>query len=50
VATTRTENGHKYNNKTSTTTSTRRTKEHSTTEEETEWPTSPSGLRDRKHA
>jgi len=34
VATTRTENGHKQNTKTSTTISTKRTKEHKTTEEE----------------
>ena len=36
MATTRTEDGHKLNIKTSTTVSTRRTKEHRTTEEEME--------------
>ena len=40
VATTRTENGHKQNNKTITTISTKRTKEHWMTEEEMEGPTS----------
>ena len=40
VATTRTEDGHKQNIKTNTTISTKRTKEHRTTEEEMEGPTS----------
>ena len=40
VATTRTEDGHKQNTKISTTISTKRTKEHRTTEEEMEGPTS----------
>ena len=40
VATTRTEDGHKQNTKTSTTVSTQKTKEHRTTEEEMEGPTS----------
>ena len=40
VATTRTEDGHKQNTKTSTTISTKRTKEHRTTEEEMEGPNS----------
>ena len=39
VATTRTEDGQKYNTKTSITIQTRRTKEHRTTEEEMEGPT-----------
>ena len=41
VATTRAEDGHKQNTKTSTAISTKRTKEHRTTEEEMEGPTSP---------
>jgi len=40
VATTRTEDGHKQTTKTSTTILTKRTKEHRTTEEEMEGPTS----------
>ena len=40
VATTRTEDGHKQNTKTSTTIQTKRTKEHRTTEEEMEGPNS----------
>jgi hypothetical protein len=40
VATTRTEDGHKQNTKTSTAIQTARTKEHRTTEEEMEGPTS----------
>jgi len=40
VATTRTEDGHKYNTKTSITISNKRTKEHRKTEEEMEGPTS----------
>ena len=40
VATTRTEDGHKQNTKTSTTIQNKRTKEHRTTEEEMERPTS----------
>jgi len=40
VATTRTEDGHKWNTKTSITIQTKRTKEHRTTEEEMEGPTS----------
>ena len=40
MATTLTEDGHKQNTKTSTTISTKRTKEHRTTEEEMEGPTS----------
>jgi len=40
VATTRTEDGHKQNTKTSTTISNQRTKEHRTTEEDLEGPTS----------
>jgi hypothetical protein len=47
VATTRTEDGHKQNTKTSTAIQTKRTKEHRTTEEEMEGPTSPGGLRNR---
>ena len=39
VATTRTEDGHKENTKTSITIQTKRTKEHWTTEEEMEGPT-----------
>jgi len=50
VATTRTEDGHKQNTKTSTTVQTKRTKEHRKTEEETEGPTSFGGLRNRTHA
>ena len=38
VATTRTEDGHKWNTKTSITIQTKRTKEHRTTEEEMEGP------------
>jgi hypothetical protein len=38
VATTRTEDGHKWNTKTSTTIQTERTKEHRTTKEEMEGP------------
>ena len=41
VATTRTEDGHQQNTKISTAISTKRTKEHRTTEEEMEGPTSP---------
>ena len=41
VAATRTEDGHKQNTKTITTIYTKRTKEHRTTEEEMEGPTSP---------
>jgi len=40
VATTCTVDGHKWNNRTSTTISTKSTKEHRTTEEEMEGPTS----------
>jgi len=40
LATTRTEDGHKQNTKTSTTVQTKRTKGHRKTEEETEGPTS----------
>jgi hypothetical protein len=40
VATTRTDDGHKSNTKTSVTISTKRTKDHRTTEEEMEGPTS----------
>ena len=40
VATTRTEDGHNQNTKTSTTIWTKKTKEHWTTEEEMEGPTS----------
>ena len=40
VATTRTEDGHRQATKTSTTIQTKRTKEHRTTEEEMEGPTS----------
>jgi len=50
VATTRTEDGHKQNTKTSTTVSTKRTNKHRTTEEEMEGPTSSAGLGNRKHA
>ena len=39
MGTTRTDDGHKQNTKTSTTISTKRTKEHRTTEEEMERPT-----------
>ena len=47
VATTCTEDGHKQTTKTSTTISTKRTKEHRTTEEEMEGPTSSWGSRNR---
>ena len=40
LPTTRTEDGHKQNTKTSTTMQTKRTKKHRTTEEEMEEPTS----------
>ena len=40
VATTHTEDGHKQNTKTSSTIQTKRTKEHRTTEEDMEGPTS----------
>ena len=50
MTTTRTENGHKYNTKTSTKISTKRTKEHRTTEEEMEVPNSSWELRNRKRA
>jgi hypothetical protein len=47
VTTTRTEDGHKQNTKTSTAIQTERKKEHRATEEETEGPTSSRGLRNR---
>ena len=47
VATTRTEDGHKQTTKTSITIWTERTKEHGTTKEEMEGPTSSEGLRNR---
>jgi hypothetical protein len=50
VATTRTEDGHKQNNKTSVTIETKRTKEHRTTQEEMEGPISFRGSRNREHA
>ena len=50
VATTRTEDGHKENTKTSTKIKTKMTKKHRTTEEEMEGPTSSGGLRNSKHA
>ena len=50
VAKTRTDDGHKQTTNTSTTISTKRTKEHRTTEEEMEGPTSSCGLSNRKQA
>jgi hypothetical protein len=47
VATTCIEDGHKKNTKTVTTIQTERAKEHRTTEEEMEEPTSSGGLRNR---
>jgi hypothetical protein len=50
VATTCTEDGQKQIIKTSTALQTKRTKEHRTTEEEMDGPTSHGGLRNRQHA
>jgi hypothetical protein len=47
VATTRTENGHRQNTKTSTAIQTERNKEHRATKEEMEGPTSSGGSRNR---
>jgi hypothetical protein len=47
VTTTRTEDGHKQNTKTSTALQTERKKEHGETEKEMEGPTSSGGLRNR---
>jgi hypothetical protein len=47
VATTRTEDGHRQNTKTSAAIQTERKKEHRETEEEMEGPTSSGGLRNR---
>jgi hypothetical protein len=47
VATTRTEDGHKQNTKTSTAIQTERKKKHRATEEEMERPTSSGGLKNR---
>jgi hypothetical protein len=47
VATTRIEDGHRQNTKTSTAIQTERKKEHRATEEEMEGPTSSGGIRNR---